>query len=280
VQAGPAAESGCHPDAGSRTIGDNLHVVHVANDPSVSGRLRSFLEAAVRRPTVPEHHIHASAALQVDGRRSPAPDDVVRAMVDFERRYGGLGYPMIVGTLSEYGLDEDVTAYPTPDGTAFAGIWDGDWNWAVDVLPDGRTAMAPGVWPARVIDRTVNQRLEKHALLAAVRHWPHRAYECFTPTGVPPWVRAEVLPPLVPEASGPADRWWFDDVTAVQLTLHGWPPRHDHWIVRVFTRAGYLLAGEDAVVRSAVHGGSAKPAGWCELCRRGLPGDKACQPLP
>ena len=138
--------------------------------------------------------------------------------------------------------------------------------------------MAPGAWPSRVIDRSVDQRLEKHALLAAVRRWPHRAYECFTPTDVPPAVRDELLPPPVPEASGPADRWWFDDVTAVQLTLHAWPPRHDYWIARVFARAAHLLDGADPIVRSAIHGGQAKAAGWCELCVRGLPGTNACHP--
>jgi len=257
---------------------DSLHVVHVADDPCVSGRLRSFLAGATRRATLPADEIRSAAALQIDDRRSPAPTELVTAMVAFERRYGGLSYPLIVGNAMEYGLDGDVTAYPTADGVAFAGILDGDWNWAVDVLPDGRTAMAPGAWSSRIIDRTVDQRLEKHALLAAVRRWPHRAYECFTPVGVPPGVRAELLPPPVPEASGPADRWWFDDAIAVQLTLHGWPPRLDHWIVRVFAPAGGLLSGADAAVRAALHGQRATPAGWCELCVRGLPGADACHP--
>ena len=225
-----------------------------------------------------EHEIRATAMLQVDGRRSPAPAGVVAAMVAFERRYGGLRYPLVVGNAMEYGLDGDATAYPTPHGPAFAGILDGDWTWNVDVLPDGRTAMAPGAWPSRILDRSVDQRLEKHAMLAAVRRWPHRAYECFTPTGESPAVSDEILPALVPEASGPADRWWFDDVTAVQLTLRGWPPRHDHWIVRVFARADHLLAGEDSIVRSAVHHGRMKPAGWCGLCTRGLPGTDFCRP--
>jgi hypothetical protein len=72
----------------------------------------------------------------------------------------------------EYGLDGDPTGYPTPLGLAFAGILDGDWTCGVDVLTDGSTAMAPGRWPHRVIDRSVDQRLEKHALLVSVRHWP------------------------------------------------------------------------------------------------------------
>lgn len=227
-----------------------------------------------------EHEIRSAAAVQVDGHRSPAADDLVRAMLQFEHRYGGLSYPLVVGNTTEYGLDGDATGYPTAYGPAFAGILDGDWNWAVDVLTDGRTAMAPGAWTSRVIDRSVDQRLEKHALLAAVRRWPHRAYECFTPSHVRPAVRDELLPPPVPEASGPADLWWFDDVTAVQLTLRGWPPRDDHWIARVFARDGQVLAGEDPIVRSAIHGGRARPAGWCELCTRGLPGDAACHPAP
>lgn len=225
-----------------------------------------------------EEEIRSVAALQIDGRRSAAPSALITAMVGFERRYGGLSYPLMVGNAMEYGLDADATAYPTPYGLAFAGILDGDWNWAVDVLPDGRTTMAPGAWPARIIERTVDQRLEKHALLAAVRWWPHRAYECFTPTGVRPEVRDELLPSPAPEASGPADLWWFDDGTAVQLTLRGWPPRHDHWVARIFARADHLLAGTDAVVRTAIHGGLARPTGWCDLCPRGLPGSNACHP--
>jgi hypothetical protein len=253
--------------------------VHVVDDPTVSGRLRGFLAGhAERTAAMTAEDIAAAAALLVDGRRRAAPPDLVAAMVIFESRYGGLCYPLVVGSAMEYGLDGDVTACPTLYGPAFTGILDGDWICGVDVLPDGRTAMAPGAWPRRIIDRSVDQRLEKHAMLATVRRWPHRAYECFTASGRPPAVRDELLPPAVPEATGPADRWWFDDVTAVQVTLHGWPPRYDHWIARVFTRDGQLLAGEDSIVRSAVHGGRARPAGWCELCTRGLPGLNFCDP--
>jgi hypothetical protein len=224
--------------------------------------------------------IESAAVLLVDGRRRPAPPGLVAAMQAFEARYGGLAYPLIVGNTMEYGLDGDVTAYPTAYGPAFAGILDGDWTCGVDVLPDGRTAMGPGAWTRRIIDRSVDQRLEKHALLALVRRWPHRAYECFTGAGTPPGVRAELLPPAAPEASGPADRWWFDDVTAVQVTLRGWPPGHDHWIARVFARDAELLSAEDSLIRSAVHHGRARAAGWCELCSRGLPGAAICVPPP
>jgi hypothetical protein len=258
---------------------DSLHVVDVVDDPAISGRLRGFLAGQnTRYDVVSAEDIRAAAALQVDGRRRPAPAELVAAMLTFESRYGGLTYPLVVGNTMEYGLDGDVTAYPTLFGPAFTGILDGDWNCGVDILPDGRTALALGAWPRRIIDRSVDQRLEKHAMLALVRRWPHRAYECFTESGHPPVLRAELLPPLVPEATGPADLWWFDQVTAVQVTLRGWPPRHDHWLARVFTRDAQLLAGEDSIVRSAVHDGRARPAWWCELCTRGLPGAGHCQP--
>jgi hypothetical protein len=253
--------------------------VHVADDPGVSGRLRDFLQRSGRRgPTMDDSEIRDAAVLQAAGRVQAAPDEMVTVMQEFEARYGGLSYPLIVGNAMEYGLDGDLTLYPTVHGPAFAGILDGDWTWSLDVLADGRTALAPGAWPARIIDRSVDQRLEKHALLAAVRGWPHRAYEIFTKAGEPPEIRDALLPPPVPEATGPADRWWFDEVTAVQLTLHGWPPGHDHWMCRVFARAGHLLAGEDAIVRSAIHRGSARPAWWCELCARNRPGPDACDP--
>jgi hypothetical protein len=225
-----------------------------------------------------EPEIRATATFQGDGRRATAPDELVAAMVAFEDRYGGLSYPLVVGNTTDYGLDGDATGYPTPYGPAFAGIVDGDLNWPVDVLVDGRTAVAPGAWSSRIIDRSVDQRLEKDALLALVRRWPHRAYECFTPVGTPPAVPEDLFPPSVPEASGPADRWWYDKTTAVQVCLRGWPPSHDHWLTRVFARTDRLLADLDRGVRTVIHDGEARPAGWCELCPRNLPGAAACDP--
>jgi hypothetical protein len=231
-----------------------------------------------RAPAMTAADIESAAALLVDGRRRAASPELVAGMQAFEARYGGLGYPLVVGNTMEYGLDGDVTGYPTLYGPAFTGIFDGDWTCGIDVLPDGRTAIALGAWPRRIIDRSVDQRLEKHALLAYVRRWPHRAYECFTAPDTPPVVRDGMLPPAVPAATGPADRWWFDEVTAVQVMLHGWPPGQDHWIARVFARDADLLSGEDSLIRSAVHEGRARPAGWCELCARGLPGAGVCVP--
>ena len=225
--------------------------------------------------------ITSAAALLLDGRRCSAPPELVAAMRTFEARYGGLGYPLIVGSAMEYGLDGDVTGYPTLYGLAFAGILDGDWTCGVDVLADGRTAMGPGAWPAAERRKrpvrargAFRQRLRRHP--ARVRH--RGRSECFTAPGTPPVVREGLLPPPMPEATGPADRWWFDEVTAVQVMLHGWPPGHDHWIARVFARDAELLAGEDSLIRSAVHEGRARAAGWCELCSRGLPGAAVCLP--
>jgi hypothetical protein len=135
--------------------------------------------------------------------------------------------------------------------------------------------MEPGSWPFRILDRTVDQRLEKHALLASVRGWPHRSYECQTAPGVQPVMADDRLPRAVPEASGPADLWWNDDTTAVELSLSGWPLEHDFWTVRYFTRQPSLLAEADHLIRSATHGKSS-PANWCGLCERQIAADQAC----
>jgi hypothetical protein len=89
----------------------------------------------------------------------------------------------------EYGLDGEVRTAETPWGRAFAGVLDGSWTWSLDVLADGRTAMAPGTWPYLIIDRCVDQRLEAHALLAEVRGRPHRTFECPVVRGTRPRVR-------------------------------------------------------------------------------------------
>jgi hypothetical protein len=42
---------------------------------------------------------------------------------------------------------------------------------------------------------------------------------------------------LVEEATGPADRWWYDDgESAIHLTLDRWPEGEDHWLLRCFAR--------------------------------------------
>jgi hypothetical protein len=224
---------------------------------------------------MPEQQIQSGAWLTVGELREPAPDDLVSAMIRFERRYGGLTYPLISGNSMDYGLDGDTTGHRTEHGIAFTGILDGDWTWGVDVLIDGRTGMSPGSWPFRIIDRSVDQRLEKHALLAAVREWPHRTYECQTPPGVRPIIDDDTLSCVVPEASGPTDLWWNDDTTAVEVSLRSWPPEHDCWTVRYFTRIPGLLAEADQIIRTRVRGKST-PANWCSLCACWLTADQAC----
>ncbi|MCP3785104.1 hypothetical protein NLX85_17180 [Micromonospora sp. A3M-1-15] len=103
-------------------------------------------------------------------------------------------YPMLTGNGIKYGLDGEATGYQTEYGWAFAGIVDGDWTWAVDVLAGGRTAMAPGKASYRVIDRSVDQRLEKHALLADVSYWPHQNLTVTTDPGALPTIATEHLP--------------------------------------------------------------------------------------
>jgi hypothetical protein len=221
--------------------------------------------------------IQSAAGLSIDGDRRQAPENLVAAMVGFEHRYGGLGYKVIGGNNMEYGLDGDPTGYPTPLGLAFTGILDGDWTWGVDVLTDGRTAMRPGRWPPRVIDRSVDQRLEKHALPVSVRRWPHRTFTCVTPTRVPPQVQNAAAPPPVTEATGPADLWFSDQTTAVEISLIGWPPDQDRWSIRYFaSTADQLMDAPVAVVNMV--GNAVTNADWCALCLTRLAPSQTCLP--
>ncbi|MEV4133211.1 hypothetical protein AB0J72_13710 [Dactylosporangium sp. NPDC049742] len=238
----------------------------------LSARAQRFLaEHATRHPPMPEAAIRAAAG--------DLPGDAVEALVRFEASYGGLRYPVIVGNPMDHGLDGEVAVHDTPLGPAFAGIVDGDWTWGVDVLLDGRTAMDLGEWPYRVIDRSVDQRIEKHALLAEVRQWPHRTYTCRTPPHVAPVTDERLLPPSVPEASGPADLWWRDDGTAVEATLHAWGGRHDLWTVRHFSRMLHLAHHADPVVYVAM-GHETVPATWCSICSEHVPPEWTCPLTP
>jgi hypothetical protein len=63
-------------------------------------------------------------------------------MIEFEERYGGLGYRLLSGNRIGYGLGGEAVAYQTGLGWAFPAILDGDWTWTVDLLVDGRASMA------------------------------------------------------------------------------------------------------------------------------------------
>jgi hypothetical protein len=213
-----------------------------------------------------EAAIRATARLRVAQDVFPAPNELVDAMLRFEEQYGGLFYTVVGSNGMEHGLDGDATGHHTPLGLAFTGIVDGDWTWGVDVLIDGRTAMGPGKWPHRVIDHSIEQRLEKHALLVEVRDWHHRVFECWCPSEVFPVADEKRLPPSAPEATGPADLWWYDGDTAVQATLRAWSGTRDWWTVTYFARSAHLTATQANPTIFATMGHEVVPATWCMLC--------------
>ncbi|MFI6160658.1 hypothetical protein ACIA59_11980 [Micromonospora haikouensis] len=155
-------------------------------------------------------------------------------------------------------------------------------TWGVDVLADGRTAMGPGRWSYRVIDRCVDQRLESHAMLVTVSGWFHRTFTCYTPRDVAPVVDEWRLPRRVPEATGPTESWWLDDDAgvAVQAQLSAWPHDRDVWTIRYFTRAPAQVADANPVVFGAtIH--ETVPALWCTLCSHLVePGGTCHRPRP
>ncbi len=211
--------------------------------------------------------IRSAAGLRVEDRVEAAPPGLVAAMVGFEERYGGLWNPVVGANGMEHGLDGEPIGHCGPLGPAFPGILDGDWTWPVDVLIDGRTAMGPGRWAYRVIDASVDQRLERHALLVTVSGWFHRTFTSCTASGVVPVMDERQLPLRVPEASGPAERWWLDDDAgvAVQATLSAWPPERDVWTWRYFARTAVRAADANPTIfRATVH--ETVPALWCGIC--------------
>ncbi|MBL7252895.1 hypothetical protein [Paractinoplanes lichenicola] len=213
--------------------------------------------------------------------RSTADDPrLADAMVAFEERYGGLSYSITGGNTMDYGLEGETSAHDTPYGLAFTGIVDGHWTWGVDVLLDGRTAMGPGRWPSRVVDRSLEQRLERHAMLYEVHEWYHQPFECFTPSNVGLIADEAGLPPPVPEAGGPAELWWSGPDVAVQARLVGWPPERDRWAVRYFARHPRLVLYDAAPAIFAALWHETVPASWCTLCSEPVAVGRPCLRRP
>ncbi|WP_229830890.1 glycoside hydrolase family 43 protein [Actinoplanes ianthinogenes] len=232
--------------------------------PRVARFLAAYGERGVRTSAAQIRRL--ASADGPDGPLPVVPEELIAAAIAFEERYGGLTYRLGPrGAEMEYGLDGEAYFAWTPEhGWTMPAIVDGSWTWGLAVLLDGRTIMGPGEWPDRVIDRSLEQRLEKHALLAEVAGWPHATFAQTTGTGVIPQIGVIGIPP-VPEATGPADLWWSDEDFAVHLTLNGWPEGEDSWAVRCFARSGQQLP---EVIRRVEWRG---PVGsWCSLCLRFL----------
>ncbi|WP_162641468.1 hypothetical protein [Streptosporangium sp. 'caverna'] len=253
--------------------------MHIFDDPSVSPRVRNLLLTYGKRITAtPTEQIKAlGCSVDQTGTSVPIPPSVVTAMVDFEERYGGLFYGMPGENGMDHGLEGEMEARETLYGWAFPAIVDGDWTWGVDVLEDGRVAMAlsPPI-PYQIINRSVEQRLESHALLAVVRSWPHRAFGLTVDTSEIPVIASDELPPVVPEATGPADLWWYDDETAVHLQLGSWWGDHDTWVLRCFAKRLEPLNKILAASRRAATGLPTMERDWCGLCGRRVRLEEIC----
>ncbi|MEU4830107.1 hypothetical protein [Streptosporangium sp. NPDC023615] len=197
------------------------------------------------------------------------PAEAVAAMIAFERRYGGLWCPAVGPNGMEYGLNGAASVYWTAQGWVFFGIMDGDWTNSVEVLLDGRAGMALADKPLRILNRSIDQRLEAHALLLAVQRWSHLTLELALPRGTTPVLAATNLPPRVDEASGPADLWWFDGTSALHLQLRAWwTEDHDIWAVHCFGQDTTALNQIKETVLNEVAGLLRPEKIWCSLCER------------
>ncbi|MFC7221272.1 hypothetical protein ACFQLX_24365 [Streptomyces polyrhachis] len=243
--------------------------MHILDDPALSPRVRRFLDAHGRRiRATPADWIRTNATVvHADGRQERAPEQLMDAMVAFEERYGGLWYPVLGGNGMEHGLDGEATAHWSERGWILPGaVIDGDWTWGVDVLIDGRTAMRLPDDRAshRIIDRSVEQRIESHALVHSVREWAHRHSHLLS-MGDEPALDTSGFPPPVPQASGPSNTWWADEDHAIHLQLHTWWQPEVRWILRCFTRHRQEL-DHMATLLPASDPKAVPPRDWCELC--------------
>ncbi|MGX1267079.1 hypothetical protein [Streptomyces phaeoluteigriseus] len=257
--------------------------IHILDDPTVSPRLRDFLEPRARRsaPTPAERIRHDATVVDDAGFERAGEPAVVEAMIRFEERYGGPCYSPRGGNDNEYGLYGAPAAHWTSHGWAFAAILDGSRTCRVDVLADGRTAMPVPMLAHRVINSSIDQRLEADALLTKMYQWPHLVLRTSTALEVDPAVAEEHLPPRVHEATGPADKWWFDGKSAVNLLLRSWwTPRTpcDTWIVRCFAVDAQALDRTASALWAAVPELTTATDDWCSLCARFIGPGYPCLP--
>lgn len=205
------------------------------------------------------------------------PEEAIETMIRFEERYGGLWYPLLGSNGIEHGLHGEATVHPSTDGWAYRAIVDGDQTWAVDVLLDERTVMTLAGRP-RIINSSIAQRLEAHARLVLVRRWPHATLRLTTEPGQEPAVAEEGLPALDFEATGPADKWWRNDETAIHLELHTWWRGKDTWAARCFSKRAENLAAAVESVRHSVTGSEWRDEDWCALCAQFRESAEPCFP--
>jgi hypothetical protein len=112
-------------------------------------------------------------------------------------------------------------------------------------------------------------------------------YSLAVPAGTEPTVSTGAFPPLVPEATGPASRWWSDDDRAVLLRLERWWDSRggagtamaalDHWTMWCSARTESDLAWASAR-RGDIPGDPVTGQDWCVLCLCSTPEDVSCRP--
>ncbi|MBO3752274.1 hypothetical protein J5X84_39975 [Streptosporangiaceae bacterium NEAU-GS5] len=259
----------------------------------LSPRAQHFLTTTARWTTPTSvHEIRRSPrAVDASGAQVDVPAGAVSAMTDFELAYGGLTYSLWNHDIA-FGLDNDPTVYQTPEGWSFVGGLDGAWANSIDVLLDGRSGLTLPDAPLRILNRSIDQRLESDALLATVSRWPHATWHIPAPRATPPTLDetvpsaliverassvSDTLPPFAPEASGPGDLWWYDETSAVHLTLHDWWTHpHDIWTVRALSKnlhtRNYLIARLPYALPT--HAFTATI--WCLLCDHHTPPGTPC----
>ncbi|WP_157740150.1 hypothetical protein [Micromonospora auratinigra] len=203
------------------------------DDPDgLSPRARAFLRrVAVREPTPPRLLTDFRTVRDRSGRLVAAPVELIVRREGFADRYGGLRYDLRrsvrVGderhvVLRRWHFDLLDGIHPERTGWSFG--WYGERvSSPVRYLvhTDGRFGVRAG-GPFLEVCPSVPHLIEGHALLDELADWvPVR------PGAPEPWAATAIGGPElarlvdglspVPEASGPADRWWCSEERAVRV---------------------------------------------------------------
>jgi hypothetical protein len=207
--------------------------VHVLDDPSsLSPRAQAFLKRTGHRS--PEDPARLSTdylqILDTSGRRVPAPTELVIRREGFAARFGGLRYEVRRSVLlagERYDMsrrwDFELNGWVRREFRGWSFGWLGERvSSPVRYLvhTDGRFGvMLDG--PFLEVSPSIDHMIESHALMDEMASWnpvAGGALETWVPSSVnelPDNATDDLR--VVPEASGPCERWLSSDTTTIRL---------------------------------------------------------------
>ncbi|MET7402858.1 hypothetical protein ABZS66_56200 [Dactylosporangium sp. NPDC005572] len=221
----------------------------------LSPRAQSFVRrAGIRRPDQTRLPTDYLQVPDRSGRLIAAPVELIVRREGFAARFGGLHYDVRrsvrIGderhdTLRCWQFDLLDVVRAEHMGWSFA--WDGEHvSSPVSYLvhTDGRFGVSAG-GPFLEASPLINHLIEGHALMDELHDWepvPPSSLEAWVPNDMTNTHLRKLLDtlPIVPEASGPCNRWWRSDHLAIRL-FYGWTGRQPRSTgVMIWSRNGHI----------------------------------------